>query len=59
MERDFWTVHIGTYVNANNCVTVILGLVYSACIDDPNTVRSQQKRAWKSHEVLSWATWSI
>lgn len=43
MEREFWTVHLGTYANANNYVTAILGLLYSASIDEPNTMGSQKK----------------
>lgn len=44
MEREFWTVHLGTYANANNHVTAILGLLYSASIDEPNTMGSQEKK---------------
>jgi len=43
MEREFWTAHLGIYANVNSCVTAILALLYCACIDEPNTVGSQEK----------------
>ena len=56
VESEFWTMYLCTYANADNCVTAILGLLYSVCIDEPNVVGTQEKKHGNDMKLSPWLT---